>query len=75
MDRSSRGSCASSCVLPVALFEHERFARAHSVSLFPRTYPDLFHTNVQADFSFPQTQDFNDCLKISHTKIFLAEPL
>ena len=75
MDRSSRGSCASSCVLPVALFEYERFARAHSVSLFPRTYPDLFHADTQADLSFTQTQDFNDCVKISHGKVFLAKPL
>ena len=75
MDRSSCGSCTPSCLLPVEVFEHERFARAHSVSLFPRTYPDLFHADTQADFSFTQTQDFNDCVKISHGKIFLTKPI
>ena len=54
------------------VFEHERFARAHSVYFFPHTRSHFFHADTQADLSFTQTQDFNDCVKISHGKVFLA---
>ncbi|KGF00519.1 hypothetical protein HMPREF1627_04870 [Actinomyces sp. S6-Spd3] len=57
------------------VFEHERFARAHSVYFFPHTRSHFFHADTQADFSFTQTQDFNDCVKISHGKIFLTKPI
>ena len=56
----------------MAVFEHERFTRAYSIYIFPRTRSDFFHADAQANVSFAQTQDFNVCLKISHSKILLA---
>jgi len=56
----------------VAFFEHERFACAYSIYIFPRTRSPFFHADAQANVSFAQTQDFNVCLKISHSKILLA---
>ena len=58
MDRRSCGSCTPSCILPVAFFEHERFACAYSIYIFPRTRSPFFHADAQANVSFAQTQDF-----------------
>ena len=59
----------------MAFFEHERFACAYSIYIFPRTRSPFFHADAQANVSFAQTQDFNDCVKISHSKILLTKPL